>query len=78
VVLNMLAVGEKTQLKVENMNLSPTQVFLLTRLVFNLKGSEVITLIEAIPNGENNTEDYSLQKKVAILEMEDVKLTIGD
>jgi len=66
-VLNMLAVGEKSQLKVENMNLSPTQVFLLTRLVFNLKGSEVTTLIEAIPNGGNNTDDYSVEKKVTIL-----------
>jgi len=77
-VLNMLAVGEKTQLKVENMNLGPTQVFLLTRLVFNLKGSEVTTLIEAIPNVGNNTQDYSAETRVAIMEMKDEKLTIED
>lgn len=49
VMLNTLAVGEKNQAKIENLDLASTEVFLLTRLVANLKGSEVNRMIEAIP-----------------------------
>jgi len=48
-MLNMLAVGEKNQDKIENLELASTEIFLLTRLVANLKGSEVNRMIEALP-----------------------------
>jgi len=77
-VLSMLAVGEKNQLKIEKLELGPCQVFLLTRLVTNLKGSEVTGLIEAIPHGGNNAQHYSQEKQGAMMELEDVKLTMEE
>jgi len=74
-MLNMLAVGQKNQLKIQDLDLATTEVFLLTRLVSNLKGSEVNRLIEAIPGKKKG--DFSLGQN-SIPGMETTSLTIDD
>jgi len=49
VMLNMLAVETKNQDKIESLEMASTEIFVLTRLMANLKGSEVNRMIEALP-----------------------------
>merc|ERR1719305_2050267 len=57
-----LGVDNGSLIKVDKMKLSPSQTFLLTRLVGNLKGSQVSKLFDALDNegqiqGHHNGED---------------------
>lgn len=54
--LDILGVGQTNVNKVTKLQLSPSELFVFTRLVFNLKGSQVDRVIEGLP--ENRNEGY--------------------
>ena len=55
-ILLMLGISKKNREKVSRLRMSSWQVFLFTRIVANLKGSEVTRLIEAIGEKEELVE----------------------
>jgi len=72
----MLAVGEKSQHKMQSLKLGPTQIFLFSRFALNLKGSQLTQLIESIPEEKASCFHPEERKGVMELMTEDLNLVV--
>jgi len=75
-IMNMLAVGEKSQIKMQSLKLGPTQIFLFSRFALNLKGSQLTQLIESIPEEKASCFHPEERKGVMELMTEDLNLVV--
>jgi len=75
-IMNMLAVGEKNQRKMQELKLGPTQIFLFSRFALNLKGSQLDQLIATIPQEKSSCVHPTERKGVMELMSEDLDLVV--